>query len=219
MPEDTPYRVHSVSVVVTAEFHNPSILNRDFLVSKGIVPKDWEVVEAITTPPVSIVRYAKGVQWTVDQSRLTVVENCGAPFRNEYLVHRLVVAYLEKLPHVPYRSLGLNYVVSIKQDDPEQWLSHRFLRSGPWIESEPKVLSMVPKFTLNAHGAVCHLSFSAGQNTPNRGEPETAVIVSCNIHHAGPLNLEGLRSAIRHWPEKQDFFISALDNLLGQRTV
>ena len=87
MPEDTPYRVHSVSVVVTAEFHNPSILNRDFLVSNGIVPKDWEVVEAITTPPVSIVRYSNGIQWNVDQSRLTVDENCGAPFQNEYLVH------------------------------------------------------------------------------------------------------------------------------------
>ena len=219
MPEDTPYRVHSVSVVVTAEFHNPSILNRDFLMSNGIVPKDWEVVEAITTPPVSIVRYSNGIQWNVDQSRLTVEENCGSPFQNEYLAHRLAVAYLETLPHVPYRSLGLNYVVSIKQDDPEHWLSQRFLRPGPWTEREPKVLGMVPKFTLDAHGAACHLSFSAGQNTPPQGEPESSVIVSGNIHHPGPLNLEGLRSAIRHWPEKQDFFISALDNLLRQPQI
>ena len=217
MPEDTPYRVHSVSVVVTAEFHNPSILNRDFLVSKGIVPKDWEVVEAITTPPVSIVRYGKGIQWTVDQSRLTVVENCGAPFRNEYLVHRLVVAYLEKLPHVPYRSLGLNYVVSIKQDDPTQWLTQRFLRSGPWIESEPKVLSMVPKFTLNAHDAVCYLSFSAGQTTPPQGKPEAAVIATANMHHAGPLDVNGLKTAIAQWHRHQSFVISALDKLLKRQ--
>ena len=219
MPEDTPYRVHSVSVVVTAEFHNPSILNRDFLVLNGIVPKDWEVVEAITTPPVSIVRYSNGIQWNVDQSRLTIDENCGSPFQNEYLVHRLAVAYLETLPHVPYRSLGLNYVVSIRQDEPEQWLSQRFLRSGPWTEQEPKVLGMVPKFTLNAQGAACHISFSAGQNTPPQGESESSIIVSSNIHHAGPLNLEGLRSAIRDWPVKQDFFISALDSLLRQPQI
>ena len=35
---EDPLLVHSVSVVVTAEFHNPSILNSDFLESKEIVP-------------------------------------------------------------------------------------------------------------------------------------------------------------------------------------
>ncbi len=41
MPEDTSYWLHTVSVVVTAEFHNPSILNPDFLVSREIIPADW----------------------------------------------------------------------------------------------------------------------------------------------------------------------------------
>ena len=214
MPEDTSYRVHSVSVVVTAEFHNPSILNRDFLVSNGIVPKDWEVVEAITTPPVSIVRYSNGIQWNVDQSRLTIDENCGAPFQNEYQVHRLAVAYLDTLPHVPYRSLGLNCVVSIKQDNPTQWLTQRFLRSGPWVEWEAKALNMVPKFTLNTHDAVCHLSFSAGQTTPPQGKPEAAVIATANLHHAGPLDVNGLKTAIAQWSRHQSLVISALDKLL-----
>ena len=33
--------LHSMSVVVTAEHHNPSILNKDFLINSGIVPQDW----------------------------------------------------------------------------------------------------------------------------------------------------------------------------------
>ena len=216
MPQAPPYWLHSVSVVVTAEFHNPSILNPDFLVSKEIVPEDWEVSETITTPSVSIVSYNQGIQWTVDQSKLTVVENCESSFRNDYCVYALVNAYLAKLPHVPYRSLGLNCVVSINQSDPEQWLIQQFLQLGPWLEGEPKVLGMVPKFSLDAGDAVCNLSFSAGQSTPPQGEPETAVIASSNVHHAGPLDTNGLHMAIDRWPEKQDFVISALNKLLKQ---
>ena len=216
MPQASPYWLHSVSVVVTAEFHNPSILNPDFLVSKEIVPEGWEVSETITTPSVSVVSYSQGIQWRVDQSQLNVVENCESSFRDNYRVYGLVNAYLAKLPHVPYRSLGLNCVVSIKQSDPEQWLTQQFLQSGPWLEGEPKVLGMEPKFSLDAGDAVCNLSFNAGQSTPPQGEPETAVIVRSNVHHAGPLDANELHMAINRWPEKQDFVISALDKLLRQ---
>ena len=206
-----------MSVVVTAEFHNPSILNPDFLALKKIVPEDWKAAEAITTPPVSIVSYSNGIRWTVEQSTLTVVENCGPSFQDEYLVHSLAAAYLEKLPHVPYRSLGLNWVVSARRDDPERWLIERFLKSGTWQTGAPKIVRMIPNFTVDAGDAVCNLSFYTERVTPQQGEPEPAVTVNSNVHHDGPLDADGLRAAIKHWPKKQEFVISALDNLLEGR--
>lgn len=214
MNEDTPFWLHSVSLVVTAEFHNPSILNPDFLVSNKIVPKDWEVADAITTPQVSVVRYRNGIEWTVEQSKLIVVEGRETPFQDNYRVHRLVTNYLQKLPYVPYRSLGLNCVVSVKQEAPAQWLTQRFLKAGPWIKRAPRVVGMMPKFTLNGHGAVCHLSFRPGKTTAQQGQPDDGVIVNANMHHAGPLNVNGLRQAIKQWPRHQSFVISALDKLL-----
>ena len=215
MPSDIPYRLHSVSVVVTAEFHNPSILNRDFLVSRGVVPEDWEVAEAITTPPVSIVSYANGIRWTVEQSTLRVDENCNSPFRDTYAVYGLVDAYLEKLPHVPYRSLGLNYVASIRQANPQQWLTERFLRRVPWRERGTRLLYMIPSFTVDAGDAVCNLSMSGSQVTYQDSEPMDSVLVNCNVHHAGPLDADGLRMAIENWPEKQSKVVTALDELLN----
>ena len=214
MPEDTLCRLHAVSVVVTAELHNPSILNPDFLVSQGIVPEAWEVAETFTTPPVSVVSYRNGIRWTVEQPKLTVVEECGPLFQDKYHVYGLVTAYLEKLPHVPYRSLGLNCTMSIQQDDPERWLTQRFLKSGPWSEGKPKVLAMAPKFTLDAGEAVCNLSFSGGQTTRSHGEPETAVIVKSNMHYAGPLDANGLKTAIGKWRSRQDFVTGALEKFL-----
>lgn len=137
MSEDPPISLHSVSVVVTAQFHNPSILNPDFLASREIVPADWKVAETLTTPPVSVVKYENGVEWSVDQSRLTVAEQSGPGFGDSYRVHPLMVAYLRKLPHVPYRSLGLNCQVSKSQANPQRWLIERFgLR--PWRRSHAR---------------------------------------------------------------------------------
>lgn len=215
-PENIPFILHSASVVVTADSHNPSILNPYFLEANGIVPSSWEVVETITTAPVSMVNYNNGIHWTVDHSRLSVTENCKSSFKDDYLVYDLAKAYLKKLPHVPYRSLGLNCVVSVKQVDPEQWITHRFLKSGPWFEDGPKVIHMMPSFALDAGDAVCILKFETRQFTSSRGEPQTAVIVNSNIHHSGPLDLNKLLMAIDRWPEKQNFVTSALSMLWQQ---
>ena len=136
MPEESVFWLHSISVVVTAQSHNPSILNRDFLVLQEIVPESWEVIEAVTTPAVSLIRYKKGIQLVVDEEKLTVVENCKSSFQDEYLAHTVVNAYLEKLPHVPYRSLGLNCRIAMRQEGPPDWLMASLLKIGALVRRQ-----------------------------------------------------------------------------------
>ena len=213
MSGDSSYWLHSVSVVVTAEFHNPSILNPDFLALNQIVPSDWTHTEAVTTPPVSVIRYDNGIQWIVDQSNLTVTEVCESHFRDSYLVYRLVTAYLECLPHVPYRSLGINCVASLKQDDPGRWLTERFLKPGSWLEGEPTIVGLRPHFALDAGDVTCNLALDVGSIQKPEGDQEVVTAIA-NVHHAGPLDTSKLKVAIERWPERQDFVISALDKLL-----
>ena len=216
MQDELQYWLHSVSVVVTAEFHNPSILNPDFLKSQRIVPTDWEPSVPITTPQFSNILFHNGIGWTVDQSKLTVTENCESEFRESYRVYDLVVSYVEKLPHVPYRSLGLNCVVAVRKDDPQQWLTKQYLKDGIWLHDKPAALSMIPKFTFQAgDGALCHLSLDAGQSKLGGQQPVPAVIANCNVHHQGPLDSEALYDAIGRWPQRQEFVIAALGRLLG----
>ena len=218
--QKTPYRLHSVSVVVTAEFHNPSILNPDFLVSREIVPSDWAVTEAVTTPPVSIVQYDNGIRWMVDQSNLTVTEICESAFRDNYHVYELVSTYLSKLPHVPYRSLGLNCVASLRQDHPAKWLIQRFLKLGAWFENEPEINGLEPNFVMDAGGATCNLSLREGRvQSSDDGDQQSAIIATVNMHHAGPLDADGLTDAINQWSQRQRFVISALDKLLTRSQV
>ena len=211
--------LEEISVVVTAEFHNPSILNHNFLVSEGIVPEEWEASESISTPPFSQVNYSNGILWTVDQSRLTVQEICQSEFRDTYHVHDLAIKYLNTLRYVPYRDLGLNCVVSVRAQDPPRQLTARFL--NPVVEEaviEPFI--MEPRVHVDIGGPRrISLTLNSGTRKIGDGEPESALIISNNVHHQGPHDAAELRSWIGKWPEIQVRLIRLLNELLGDETL
>ena len=214
MTSESPFWLHSVSVVVTAEFHNPSILNHSFLVSEGIVPSEWECEDAIATPPFSVLRYSNGIQWIVEQSKLIVTEMTETSFQDSYLVHELASTYLEKLPHVPYRSLGLNCELSIGYDSPQHWLKQQFLNPGFPFDVDLNTLSIVPKESLGTSEAQLLLTFNVRDVKRGTADPKSSVVIDCNVHLEGPLDSPGLRTEIQKWPYAQEHIVSVLSKLL-----
>ena len=211
MSEKPRLALRSVSVVVTAEFHNPSILNPDFLVSREIVPSDWAAVEVLTTPALSVVRYDNGVAWTVNPSQLTITQPAGPAFEEDCEIHQLTQSYLAKLPHVPYRALGLNCDVVIPESEPARRLVDRF--GMRWLGAEATVLEMTPKFALDAGGAICFIAFQ------EVGDQPAERVAACNVHHPGPLDVDGLCGAVRSWPERRNFVAKALTMLWGPEST
>ena len=135
MADERCVRLHNVSIVVTAEFRSPSIPNPDFLVSDGISPRDRTVTETVTPPPVAVVKYDCGVEWTVDPSRLAIMENCGPAFADHSSIYDLATAFLGKLPHVSCRSLGLKCQVSMLEAESQRWLVGRL--GVDWLRNDP----------------------------------------------------------------------------------
>ena len=218
MPMVSQYRLHLVSVVVTAQSHNPSILTPEFLSSSGIVPDDWTVGEAIGVPPFSLVGFQNGVRWTLDAARLNVTEGCAASFQDAYLIHDSVIEYLRKVDYVPYRSLGLNWTVSAESGDPGGWLTRRFLKDGPWSKRNQRPVSMIPRFRLDTGGPVLNLAFGdqlVAQRDAESSDSISCISVDCNVHHEGPLNAVELRDAIGLWKSHQSLIVKTLDTLLG----
>ena len=204
--------LHNVSVVVTAKYHNPSVLNPGFLELNRIVPKEWDVDEAVTTPPLSIVTYKQGIVWNLDQTTLTVTENCD-PDQSEFHVHRQVSEYVKTLPHVPYQGLGLNCVLSLATDNPAKWLTQRYLKPGPWRKGKYASLAMVPKFVFPVRNAICNLTMSPGLVHPEENMNQAAVVASSNLHHDGPFDAEALCATIDQWKEKHNGVLAALKTL------
>ena len=218
MSEKSDLHLHSVSVVILANAHNPSILSPSFLESSDIVPEGWKVAETVTTPAVSFIRYGNGVQWTVDQQRLAITDKCNISFYEKYdgPVHCLAKSYVEKLPHVSYLDLGLNCVVSTVRKNPRQWITEQFLKTNSY---ETK-LTMTPKFSIELDGHVLNLeivSESASRNNDNSNDdnpPSDSVIVHCNFHYNKFSNSTLLCEKISGWNDTQKSISSVLCKIL-----
>ncbi len=205
--------VLSTSVVVLAEAHNPSILHPAFLVSEGIVPADWEPADPpICTPLVSVAKYANGITFTIDSNRLVVTEERPAGNPTESQVWDRAIAYAEKLPHVRYTALGLNFNGFCLRQAPEQFLIERFLKAGPWDNQARPMKALGARFVYHVDDAVLRLGIDGG-HVQWEDKPEPAVIVNANFHSKlpGEKPLEALRRLANRWPAR----LADFNNLTG----
>lgn len=213
MPAIAGVRLHTVSVVVTANYHNPSILNNYFLVNNKIVPDNWNVVEAVSIPAVSVMRYGNGINWLVDQQRLDISKEYNIPFEDhaDDTIHGLAAAYVRTLPNVPYRDIGLNCVVSIENGDPLQWMTQKFLKP----ESCPKDVMMVPQFIVRTGEAV--LNFRFGDGLPQFNDKQAkSIVIGCNHHFTGPFkSIDDMLQILSGWKDTKNTIAYRLGEVLG----
>ena len=216
MDTSAPYLVHTISVVVTAEHHDPSILSPLFLQSNQIVPDDWKVVKSETATQSSTVQYNNKILLKMDASDLEIQEAVEGPFRENYDIHSIADAYISKVPNAPYRDLGLNCMVGIRVANPEQWMQQRFLSSGPWLKGDPDLHPIQTTLAVQEEDDLLYLfSFYPGEMKNNQTEEsERIVVVVVNIHHQGLLSADSIREAIRRWPKRQAFILATLERVL-----
>lgn len=212
MTSESQVWLHSASVVILAEYHNPSILNKGFLVMNGIVPSAWSVAETVVSPITSVVGYANGIRLQVDGQRMEITEKCDFPF-SKYVddrLYNLAISYVNVLPHVPYRGLGINYAVSVIRQDPPQWITKRFLKFDSW----DKEFYMMPRFSISVGDAILNLSMYS-KTTLREGNSQSSVVVDCNLHYGEQLNATSLCEKIRGWTKGKEHIVEALGKVLG----
>jgi len=179
----TTARILNVSIVVAARYHNPSILHPSFLESQGIVPATWEVAEdPFTTPPFSLVRYGNGITFRAEPSRLEVLHEAPEPELANSPVPELVARYVEKLPHVSYTAVGVNFTAIAPVDDPEQYLIAHFTKQERCSFSDLPLQAVSLTFRYSVEQGTLNVRCE-----PRVGDQESAgsgrgVIVSANYH-------------------------------------
>jgi len=99
-------KLRKASIVILAQAHNPSIISRDW-VQKVLLVKE-PPSNFVHTPPFSLFDSASFLL-TVDTDRLELISKV---LDEEHIsvCAQVAGAYFRKLPHIPYRSLGLNYI-------------------------------------------------------------------------------------------------------------
>ena len=174
----------NVSIVVAADQHNPTILHPSFLRSEGIVPKDWEVSEGpICTPAFSLVGFSNGISFRVEQSRLQVIHTHPSGRGTDSLVRELARRYVEKLPHVRYTAVGVNFVTLSECANPDEFMANKFLKEGPWKDENLMPISVGVHLSYAVSPATVHLSLKPGRSKTQKGEdPKTGIVIEGNCH-------------------------------------
>lgn len=194
----------NTSVVVTAEEHNPTILHPAFLTAQGIVPAEWEpAADPICAPVFSVVKYRNGITFSVEKSRLVVIEETPSGHPEASAIPELVVAYLQRLRHVPYRAVGVNFHACRPMENPDMWLIRRLLKPGPWNNHGRVLKGIGTRFLYQVDGAMLRVAFDGG--TVQRDDTKVpCVVVDGNFHSEIPArgSLGLVEATIRRWPER-----------------
>ena len=107
-----PIILKKANIVIIAKAHNPSIISPEWLKVKNIIVE--EPREFIHTPEFSLFDSETFIL-TVDRVRLQIQTKI---FELEFLksLAKIVIDYICLLPHIPYESLGFNFIWRIEND-------------------------------------------------------------------------------------------------------
>jgi hypothetical protein len=124
-----PLETTSVTLVVTAEYHNPSILNHDFLLKNRIVDDSWgDPSDIVSVPAFSSIKYARqSIEISCQEERLQFQKHPVTPGEQLTDLVSCASAYVNTLPHVPYRAFGVNCIFNCTVADPITWMKTHFL--------------------------------------------------------------------------------------------
>ena len=220
MNKKTDLMVLSTNVVVLARFHNPSVLNPDFLRNNKIINKSWKETEVVTTQAFSQIKFQdKGVTIQAVPEQLQIKHEVLGDFPEKTPACNITKQYLRNLKHVNYTSVGLNWSAAFPKSGAEEWLVNRFIKSSKWAikgESSLAGANITLKFKKDEVVYSFTLSSKIDLKISDK-EPFEAVMIDVNAHHPGPYNMKEIVKVIDGWKEAQTFAQEQVERLLKGR--
>jgi hypothetical protein len=179
-------KLENVAIIVVADSNNPRLLNPDFLDRNNIVPKEWKVKDALVTPPFAQVSYENGVRVLLEENRLHVMTQKPDMIPWEKALPGVVISFLEVLPHVSYRSVGLNFVFLSDQPkgvEAEEALMGAFLKQGPWLNLRQGMTGAVLEFQYRSTQSQMNVRIGVLEKRDSVGISLEGFIFTVNFHH------------------------------------
>ncbi len=133
-------------IVILASAHNPSILSPDWIKAKELITE--EVKNYVNTPDFSLCEL-DNFSIIVDRERLQLTAGSQEVSILEKL-SRFVGGYVKLLPHIPYRSLGLNFIWQIVESNE----SRNFPQIDLKVGMNNNLFSILPNHEIKYGGIV-----------------------------------------------------------------
>jgi len=210
----TSHIVLSADIVVLAQFHNPSILNPDFLKNNKIVDRNWKVAETITTTPFSQTRFKNGISMTVDNERMNITQKINDNYHEISPIYDIASEYIKILEHVKYTALGLNWDILVPIKTPDSWLVGHFLKKTSIPKSSPAVKGLNLTMNFNLDGNITSFQLAPALINFKEKGPVEGVLVRANIHYENASSNE-IRKKLQTWKETQQSIEKQIHKLIS----
>ncbi|MBM4300225.1 MAG: hypothetical protein FJ121_01660 [Deltaproteobacteria bacterium] len=203
-----------LSIVVVARNHNPTILNPDFLKYNKIVPTDWELAgKPICADPVAQVTFSNGVNIVSQFDKVIFSEVLRDKKPGDVAIPGIAQKYVETLPHVDYRAVGINpkgHVVFTDEAEVQRYIVDNLLAPGPWRQFDEISVKAAIKFIYALKDCQLSLTIEEGKLQVQDSLLPVALFAA-NFHHdlAGESKeekLKNLSKILDEWEKDLNLF-------------
>lgn len=182
-------RLVNVSIVIVGQNgqdYQPPLLTPEFLKSKKIVGKKWELAEQpIMTPVVSVLKYTNGIVFIMELNKIQVIDNKPESLSGE--VQSIADGFLTNLPISRHIGVGVNFVGIQERSDASDALAENFVQSGSWIDSN--LTSVAIRFAYTFDDVLLRIGFDKGRAILADGREVEGILVEANYHVDIPTTL------------------------------
>ena len=199
-------KIIEFSVVLVVNPNDPSILNPDFLRYNGIVDESRQVQgDIIVTPAFSQVTFEGGLTVKAVPDRVIFEQTGEALTLEDIVCPKMAKQYVEKVPHVPYRAVGINPkgIRSLHDKSPEKVL-WALSDKGSWTSFK----DMMPEIQLKAiyryNDRAIILDIIEAKKRGKDGSESPKLLFQANVHCDVPqtnqqARIESLASTLALW--------------------
>ena len=178
-------KLDNVAIVVISDSNNPRLLNPDFLERNSIVPKEWKVKDVLVTPPFARVLYDNGVQIILEENKVHIVSGKPDMISWDKELPGLAASFLDVLPQVSYRSVGLNFVFLSDRPtgvEAEKVLIDKFLKQGSWLDFGQGITGATLEFQYRATQPQMNVKIGVLERKDPSGTSLEGYVLTANFH-------------------------------------
>ena len=205
-----------LSVIVHAgesQEHDYTNIHHGFLVSRGVIPNDWDQEEFLIAPPFSRVTYTNGVTLMISDDRFLVNQDQGLEFMERGKPPGLTINYLTAVAPIRFDGIDIRWRIKVSCNDPYGLIRNRILRPGiidEGLENTPSDLVL----TYKKDDLDLTFNFVPKRKSDGGEESESTLRIRCTVGKRGVAERDDLIAMLSEWSRLEGAMLSNLEKLL-----
>ncbi|MBD1822858.1 hypothetical protein H6F51_10180 [Cyanobacteria bacterium FACHB-DQ100] len=148
--------IQELSIVIVANELSAALLNPEFFVFSGIVPREWQLARnSVTSQQVTQLVFQNGISLLVEPGKISFSESINGKAQEDIAIARMAAKFVETMPKVDYQAIGINpkRIVTFQDqaDGARKYLLETLLSPGEWQQfgREPMQASLNLSYLLD----------------------------------------------------------------------